>query len=169
LRNVFADGDAWFATGDLMRKDAQGYFYFVDRLGDTFRWKGENVATSEVAEAISAFPSIADANVYGVAVPGTEGRAGMAAIALKGPLDLASLRSHLMKLLPAYARPLFLRVRQGLEVTATFKHQKGRLVSDGYDPSLIEDPIYFDHAARQAFVPLDAALYDDIRCGRIRV
>ncbi|MGB9369359.1 MAG: long-chain-acyl-CoA synthetase [Xanthobacteraceae bacterium] len=169
LRNVFATGDAWFATGDLMRKDEHGYFYFVDRLGDTFRWKGENVATSEVAEAIAMFPSIADANVYGVAIPGTEGRAGMAAIVLKGPLDLASLRSHLMRLLPPYARPLFLRVQQGLDVTTTFKHQKSRLTSDGYDPSRIEDPLYFDHPARQTFVPLNAALYDDIRRGQIRV
>jgi fatty-acyl-CoA synthase len=169
LRNVFATGDAWFATGDLMRKDEHGYFYFVDRLGDTFRWKGENVATSEVAEAIAMFPSIADANVYGVAIPGTEGRAGMAAIVLRGPLDLASLRSHLMRLLPPYARPLFLRVQQGLDVTATFKHQKSRLASDGYDPSRIEDPLYFDHPARQTFVPLNAALYDDIRRGQIRV
>ena len=74
LRNVFAKGDAWFATGDLMRKDDQGYFYFVDRLGDTFRWKGENVATAEVADAITAHSAIADADVYGVSVPGTEGR-----------------------------------------------------------------------------------------------
>ena len=89
LRNVFAGGDAWFATGDLMRKDEQGYFYFVDRVGDTFRWKGENVATSEVAEAIGALPQVAEANVYGVAIPGTDGRAGMAAMVLKGRLDLA--------------------------------------------------------------------------------
>jgi fatty-acyl-CoA synthase len=115
------------------------------------------------------FPSVADANVYGVAIPGTEGRAGMASIVLKGPLDLASLRSHLMKLLPPYARPLFLRVQQGLDMTATFKHQKSQLTSDGYDPSRIEDPLYFDHPARQTFVPLNAALYDDIRRGQIRV
>ena len=156
-------------TGDLMREDEHGYFYFVDRLGDTFRWKGENVATAEVAEAIAAFPSIADANVYGVAIPGTEGRAGMAAIVPKGPLDLASLRSHLIRVLPPYARPVFLRVQQGLDVTATFKHQKSRLAADGYDPGRIEDPLYFDHPARQSFVPLDPALYDDIRRGQIRV
>ena len=113
LRNVFTTGDAWFATGDLMRKDEHGYFYFVDRLGDTFRWKGENVATSEVAEAIAMFPSIADANVYGVAVPGTEGRAGMAAIVLKGAArSRVASKPPDERLLPPYARPLFLRVQQ---------------------------------------------------------
>src|SRR5262249_59308320 len=86
LRDVFKPGDAWFRTGDLMRKDAAGFFYFVDRLGDTFRWKGENVSTSEVAEAITSFPGVADATVYGVAVPGADGRAGMAAVgAQPGP------------------------------------------------------------------------------------
>ena len=107
LRDVFARGDAWYRTGDLMRKDANGFFYFVDRIGDTFRWKGENVATSEVAEAIAAFPGIAEATVYGVAVPGTEGAAGMATLVVDGALDLAELRRHLARSLPPYARPLF--------------------------------------------------------------
>ena len=169
LRNVFAKGDAWFATGDLMRKDDQGYFYFVDRLGDTFRWKGENVATAEVADAITAHSAIADADVYGVSVPGTEGRAGMAALVLKGELDLRSFRSHLARLLPVYARPVFLRVRPAICVTATFKHAKSGLASEGYDPSLVEDTVYFDHPAQQAFVPLDRSLYKDIADGRIRL
>jgi fatty-acyl-CoA synthase len=169
LRNVFANGDAWFATGDLMRKDEQGYFYFVDRLGDTFRWKGENVATAEVADAITAHPAIADADVYGVSVPGTEGRAGMAALVLRDELDLSSFRSHLARVLPAYARPVFLRVRPAIAVTATFKHAKSSLVSEGYDPSLVQDTVYFDHPARQAFVPLDRSLYEDIADGRIRL
>src|SRR6266480_4658503 len=110
LRNAFDPGDAWFRTGDLMRQDAQGYFYFVDRVGDTFRWKGENVATSEVAEAICAFRGVTDANVYGVQIPGTEGRAGMAAL-VADELDLAAFRNHLIARLPGYARPLFLRLR----------------------------------------------------------
>jgi len=169
LRDVFEKGDAWFATGDLMRRDAHGYFYFVDRLGDTFRWKGENVATSEVAEAITAFAAIAEANVYGISIPGTEGRAGMAALVLKGELDLAAFRSHLAGRLPPYARPLFLRIKRAIDVTATFKHMKGGLASEGYDPSRIEDLIYFDDPARQAFVPLDQTLYDGIQRGRIRV
>jgi fatty-acyl-CoA synthase len=169
VRDVLEKGDAWFATGDLMRKDAQGYFYFVDRVGDTFRWKGENVATSEVADAIAEFPAVADVSVYGVAVPGAEGRAGMAAIVPKGELDLAALRQHLAARLPVYARPLFLRIRDGLDVTGTFKHSKAGLVAEGYNPRAVADILYFDHPATQAFVPLDAALHDDISAGRIRL
>ena len=84
LHDVFKKGDAWFRTGDLMRRDDHGYFYFVDRIGDTYRWKGENVATSEVAEALSTVPGIREANVYGVSVPGMDGRAGMAALVVDG-------------------------------------------------------------------------------------
>jgi fatty-acyl-CoA synthase len=169
LRSVFEERDAWFATGDLMRKDEQGYFYFVDRLGDTYRWKGENVATSEVAEAITTFAAISEANVYGVSIPGTEGRAGMAALVLDGELDLQAFRHHLAERLPPYARPLFLRVRSSMEVTATFKHTKGGLAGEGYDPSRIEDRLYFDHPAKQAFVPLDKKIYDEIQRGWIRL
>jgi fatty-acyl-CoA synthase len=151
-----------------MRKDAQGYFYFVDRVGDTFRWKGENVATSEVADAIAEFLAVADVSVYGVTVPGAEGRAGMAAIVPKGALDLAAFRRHLAARLPVYARPLFLRIRDGLDITGTFKHSKSGLVAEGYNPRAVADVLYFDHPAAQAFVPLDAALHDDIEAGRIR-
>src|SRR5262249_45593870 len=95
LRSVFRPGDAWFRTGDLMRRDEKGYVYFVDRIGDTFRWKGENVATSEVSEAICAFPGITHADVYGVPVPGADGRAGMAVLVSDGELDLVAFRTHL--------------------------------------------------------------------------
>jgi fatty-acyl-CoA synthase len=169
LRDVFEPGDAWFRTGDLMRKDASGYFYFVDRVGDTFRWKGENVSTSQVSETISAFSGIKDASVYGVAVPGQEGRAGMAAIVGDGAVDLAALRAHLAAHLPEYARPLFLRVRNEIEVTATFKHKKHDLMREGYDPAGTTDPIYFDDRARRAFVPLDQALFDRIQAGQLRL
>jgi fatty-acyl-CoA synthase len=169
LRDVFARGDAWYRTGDLMRKDAGGFFYFVDRIGDTFRWKGENVATAEVAEAIAAFAGVTEATVYGVAVPGSEGAAGMATIVADGALDLAALREHLAHRLPAYARPLFVRIKDCIEVTATFKHRKHELKREGYDPEATTDAIYFDDPARQAFVRLDAQRYRDILAGTVRL
>jgi fatty-acyl-CoA synthase len=169
LRNVFAAGDAWFRTGDLMRQDARGYFYFVDRIGDTFRWKGENVSTAEVAEAINRFPGIRDANVYGVEVPGRDGRAGMAAIVADGSLDLAGLRAHLHALLPDYARPLFLRVCGELAVTMTFKQKKIDLVAQGFDPAGTSDAIYFDDPQTGAFVQVDPVRYARIVSEAIRL
>ena len=169
LRNVFEPGDAWFRTGDLMRKDEKGYFYFVDRIGDTFRWKGENVATSEVSEAICTFPGVKEANVYGVAIPGTDGRAGMAALVTDHELDLGAFRTHLVDRLPEYARPLFLRIRNEMEVTATFKHTKNDFVRQGCDPEATADVIYFNDAESRAFVRLDKPLYDRIQTGQIRL
>jgi len=168
FRDVFEPGDAWFRTGDLMRRDEKGFFYFVDRIGDTFRWKGENVATSEVSEAICAFPGVKEANVYGVAIPGTDGRAGMAALVAHDGLDLAALRTHLINRLPEYARPLFLRIQSELEVTATFKHTKNGVVRQAYDPAATGDVIYFNDAERHAFVRLDKATYDRIQIGQTR-
>ncbi len=169
LRDVFAKGDIWFRTGDLMRKDDDGYFYFVDRIGDTFRWKGENVSTTEVEEAIGQYAGVLESNVYGVQVPGRDGRAGMAAIVASPDLNLADLRAHLGKRLPDYAQPVFLRIRSDIEVTATFKQKKVDLVKQGFDPSTIGDPIYFNDPAIKSFVRLDAALYDDIRAGKVRL
>src|SRR6202012_5141592 len=137
LRYVFKKGDSWFRTGDLMRRDEHGYFYFVDRIGDTFRWKGENVATSEVAEALGVIPGIKEANVYGVAVPGQEGRAGMAALVVDATFDPKLLGVRLKDNLPAYARPVFLRVQPEMEVTGTFKQRKVELVKEGFDPATI--------------------------------
>ena len=169
LRDVFELGDAWVRTGDLMRKDEQGYFYFVDRIGDTFRWKGENVATSEVSEAICAFPGVKHANVYGVSIPAAEGRAGMAAVVAEDPLDLAGFRKHLVSLLPSYARPLFLRIRTEVEVTSTFKYSKTELVRQGYDPVATNDMLYFDNLESGAFTRLDKELYERIQVGGIRL
>jgi fatty-acyl-CoA synthase len=169
LRDAFERGDAWFRTGDLMRKDEKGHFYFVDRVGDTFRWKGQNVATSEVSEAICAFPGIKEAAVYGVVIPGTDGRAGMAALVSDDDVDLAGLRAHLISRLPDYARPLFLRLRRRMDATATFKYAKTEFVRQGYDPTATTDAIYFNDPARHAFVRLDQALYDRIRTGQIRL
>jgi len=169
LRNAFAPGDAWYRTGDLMRMDASGFFYFVDRVGDTFRWKGENVATTEVAAAVAACRGIEDAAVYGVRVPGTEGAAGMAAIVVDDEFDLAEFHEHLARLLPGYARPLFLRVTKNIAATATFKHAKNELQSQGFDPAATRDPLYFDDPARNAFVPLDPDLYARIAAGTVRI
>jgi fatty-acyl-CoA synthase len=169
LHNVFARGDCWFRTGDLMRMDAGGFFYFVNRIGDTFRWKGENVATSEVTAAIMAFAGIREATVYGVRVPGAEGSAGMAAIVTDGTLDLAGFRQHLRRRLPPYAVPKFLRVADRIATTSTFKHTTSDLQRGGFDPAATSDPIYFDDAAKDAFVPLDSALYRAIKTAEVRL
>jgi len=169
LRNVFETGDAWFRTGDLMRKDKNGYFYFVDRIGDTFRRKGENVSTTEVSEAITALPGVREANVYGVKIPGTEGRAGMAALVVDGSFELAAFRRHLAARLPAYACPLLLRLVHEIEVTVSFKQKKTELVREGYDPSVIKDAIYFNDAGKCAFVRLDEQLYNLIQAGQCKV
>ena len=159
----------WFRTGDLLKRDALGYFYFIDRIGDTFRWKGENVATSEVAEAISVFPGIKEANIYGVLVPGTDGRAGMASIVAAGALDLGKFKAHLDKNLAAYARPIFLRMQPEIEVTATFKHRKIELVRDGYDPRLVKEPLLFLDPVDSQYIPLTPELHDRIKAGEIRL
>jgi fatty-acyl-CoA synthase len=168
LRNVFEPGDAWVRTGDLMRKDDKGYFYFVDRIGDTFRRKGENVATTEVSQAICAFRGVSEANVYGVRVPNTEGRVAMAALVAEDNLDLAGLRKHLARCLPAYARPVFLRIRTAFDVTGTFKYSKTELIRQGYNPLASGDALYFDSLESEAFVQFDKEFYDRIQSGGIR-
>jgi len=169
LRNVFAEGDAYFRTGDLLRMDAEGYFYFVDRIGDTFRWKGENVATSEVAEVLSVAKGVREANVYGVEVPGQEGRAGMAALVVDEGFDPALLYAHLEQALPGYARPLFLRIGSELETTGTFKHRKIDLVKEGFDPGRLTDPVLIADAKAKSYVPLDADRYARIASGEVRL
>ncbi len=169
LHDVFVPGDAWFRTGDLMRTDADGYFYFVDRIGDTFRWKGENVATSEVVEIVSGFVGVVDACVYGIAVPGCDGRAGMAALVTDENFDLPEFRDYLMQRLPDYARPIFLRLLREIAVTTTFKQKKTEMVRQGADPSAIPDRLYFDDPRAEAYVPMEPALYKDIVSGRIRL
>jgi fatty-acyl-CoA synthase len=169
LRDVFAAGDRWFRTGDLMRRDAAGYYYFIDRIGDTFRWKGENVSTTQVAEILCSFPGVREANVYGVAVPGHDGRVGMAALVCDGDLDLKALHAQLAARLPLYARPAFLRIRGEIEVTGTFKQRKIDLVKEGFDPLRIGDPLYVADPVSDAFRPLDASLYRRIIDGETRL
>jgi len=158
LRNVFAPGDAWYRTGDLMRQDEQGFFYFVDRVGDTFRWKGENVSTTEVAAVIAACPGVAEAAVYGVSVPGAEGRAGMAALVVDKDFEL-----------PGYARPLFVRIVSAIELTGTFKLRKQELALEGYDPARVRDALYVDDPEAGAYVALDAKLHGRLLAGTLRI
>jgi len=169
LRDVFAPGDAWYRTGDLMRQDEQGFFYFVDRVGDTFRWKGENVSTTEVAGVIAACRGVADAAVYGVEVPGTEGRAGMAALVIDEHFDLDELRRELLERLPEYARPVFLRIVSSMELTGTFKLRKQELVREGYDPARVGDALYMIDVAIGAYVPLDTGLHARLKAGKLRL
>ena len=169
LRDVFAKGDAWFRTGDLMKIDDGGFFHFVDRLGDTFRWKGENVATSEVNEAILECPGVIEAVTYGVLVPGADGRAGMAAIVTNDRFDLGKFRDHLSQRLPAYACPAFIRLNAALESTETFKQKKHDLIRAGFDPREVADPLFFREPKSGNFLPLDADAHAGLVQGTIRL
>jgi fatty-acyl-CoA synthase len=169
LRDVFVHGDAWFRTGDLMQLDDKGFFHFVDRIGDTFRWKGENVATSEVNDAVHDCPGVVDATTYGVSIPGTDGRAGMSAIMINEGFDLAALADHLAARLPAYARPVFIRIAGELDTTETFKQKKSQLAREGFDPSVISDPLLVTEPKSGAYVALDVETYARIVDGSIRL
>ncbi|XP_072290619.1 long-chain fatty acid transport protein 2-like [Eucyclogobius newberryi] len=171
LHDVFKKGDQYFNSGDMLWVDNEGFVYFHDRVGHTFRWKGENVATTEVADSMSMTDCIQEANVYGVSVPGHEGRAGMAAIVLREGVtfDSTAVFKVVLNLLPAYARPLFIRVQESLDVTGTFKHQKRKLTEDGFNPSQISDPLYFLDLKEKDYVPLTLNVYDSVVKGTIKV
>ncbi len=171
LRDVFREGDAWFRSGDLLRRDARGFYFFVDRIGDTFRWKGENVSTQEVAEALSCDPAVKLAAVYGVEVPGCEGRAGMAALVLEdgAQLDGEELHARLSQALPSYARPAFLRVRSQAELTGTFKVRKVELQAQGFDPERVDDPLYYRDDAARTFSALTPQVLADICSGEVKL
>jgi fatty-acyl-CoA synthase len=169
LRDVQAKGDAWFRTGDLMRLDQQGYFHFVDRIGDTFRWKGENVATSEVNEAVADGAGVAEATTYGVEIPGADGRAGMTAIVIDSRFDLQEFAAHLSRRLPAYACPVMIRICAALDTTETFKQKKQELVRDGFDPHQVTDPLFFREPKSGEYRPVDAQAYARILDGSIRL
>jgi fatty-acyl-CoA synthase len=169
LRDVFASGDAWFRTGDLMKLDDAGFFHFVDRIGDTFRWKGENVATSEVNEAVAECPDVVDATTYGVTIPGCDGRAGMVAIVAGGGFDLADFKERLSRRLPAYACPVMVRFCNELDTTETFKRKKQQLAREGFDPRLVTDPLFFKDPKSGAYRPVDAEAYARILDGSIRL
>jgi fatty-acyl-CoA synthase len=169
LRDVLAKGDAWFRTGDLMRCDESGYFHFVDRVGDTFRWKGENVATSEVNEAVLDCPGVVDAATYGVEIKNADGRAGMAAIVVDERFEFEAFGERLAQRLPAYACPVFVRICATLDNTETFKQKKQALIGEGFDPGRVADPVLFRDPASGAYRPLDADGYAAIMDGAIRL
>ncbi|KAI1463613.1 fatty acid transporter [Daldinia caldariorum] len=191
-RDVFKKGDVWFRTGDAMRLDAEGRLFFVDRLGDTFRWRSENVSTTEVGDVVGAFAQIAEANVYGVLVPNADGRAGCAAVvAAEGTsigaediasgkgLDLKGLAEHCLANLPRYAVPIFLRVVKQLEYTATMKLQKGPLRSEGIDLDVIEeaakengkepDTIYWLPPGQKTYVPFTRKDLQNLKGGKVQL
>ncbi|KUH86387.1 MULTISPECIES: long-chain-acyl-CoA synthetase FadD6 [unclassified Mycobacterium] len=168
VRNAFRDGDVWFNTGDLMRSQGFGHASFTDRLGDTFRWKGENVATTEVESAISADPQVEECTVFGVEVEGTGGRAGMAAIQLKEgqEFDGKALAKAAYDKLPGYAVPLFVRVVEELAHTSTFKSQKVDLRKEGYNVEEIDDPIYVLSGRDEGYVEFYDAYPKEVADGK---
>jgi acyl-CoA synthetase (AMP-forming)/AMP-acid ligase II len=168
LQDVFKRGDRYFDSGDLIELHERRWLSFVDRIGDTFRWKGENVSTNEVAEILSGARGLLEANVYGVRVPGTEGRAGMAALKVTADFDLESFGAFVMEQLPGYQRPLFIRLLDGeMRATSTFKHQKVDYREEGFDPSAIRDPLYLLSGGR--YLPIDADLFASIGRGELVV
>lgn len=152
LKDVLAQGDRWYRTGDLMRKDAAGFYYFLDRLGDTYRWKGENVSTTEVANVVRECPGVLDAIIYGIAVPGTEGRAGMAAITTTKDFSFETLADYLKLNLPSYARPIYIRLCKSLDTTGTFKLTKSRFLAEGFEGT--QDPVWTYSPCADKFVPI---------------
>ncbi|XP_064258058.1 LOW QUALITY PROTEIN: long-chain fatty acid transport protein 1-like [Passer domesticus] len=167
VRDVLAKGDQAYLSGDVLVMDDLGYLYFRDRAGDTFRWRGENVSSTEVEGALSRLLGQADVAVYGVEIPGVEGRAGMAAIADPAArVDVGALYPALCPLLPPYARPVFIRLRPRLDSTSTFKLQKTRLRGEGWDPRVVAEPLFVLDPQRGRYVPLDAEMHARLCSGK---
>ncbi|XP_004835483.1 very long-chain acyl-CoA synthetase [Heterocephalus glaber] len=164
LRDVFKKGDVYFNSGDLLMIDHDNFIYFHDRVGDTFRWKGENVATTEVADIMGLVEFVQEVNVYGVPVPGHEGRIGMASIKMKEnyEFDGKKLFKHIADYLPTYARPRFLRIQDTIEITGTFKHRKVILAEEGFNPTVIKDAMYFLDDTAKTYVPMTEDIYNAI-------
>ncbi|CAG9784544.1 unnamed protein product [Diatraea saccharalis] len=171
VRDVFTHGDQAFISGDILVADELGYLYFRDRTGDTFRWRGENVSTTEVEAAVSRVADQRDAVVYGVEVPNVEGRAGMCGVVdPEGTLDLEEMSRALARDLPAYARPVFIRRMASVDLTGTFKMKKVELQKEGFDPSLIKkDKLYYLDVKSGSYLPLGPEEYEKIVNGKIRL
>ncbi|XP_029986768.1 very long-chain acyl-CoA synthetase-like [Sphaeramia orbicularis] len=171
LRDVLKKGDMYFNSGDLMRLDQDNFIYFQDRVGDTFRWKGENVATTEVSDILTMNKCLKEASVYGVQVPGHEGRIGMAAVTLTDGVEFdgVHLYDHVVRYLPSYARPYFIRIQDTVAVTGTFKQMKVKLVEEGFDPARIQEPVYVLDHTENSYVRLSHHVYSCITSGHIRL
>lgn len=167
VRDAFKDGDVWFNTGDLMRSQGFGHAAFADRLGDTFRWKGENVATTEVEAGLSGDAQVEEATVFGVEVPGAGGRAGMVALQLKSgaEFDGAALARTAYAHLPPYAVPLFVRIVPEIAHTSTFKSQKVELRKQGYGED-VKDPLYVLAGREDGYVPFYPEYVDEVKDGK---
>ncbi len=171
FRDVFEKGDAWFNSGDLVFSQGFKHIQFVDRLGDTFRWKGENVSTSEVEKVINTLDQVDESTAYGVLIPGTDGRAGMVAIIPATGVeafDLKALVETVRKALPAYAVPKFVRFKEAFETTGTHKIKKKVLRDEGFDPNVVDDPLYVLLPEGAAYQPLTGELYQEIATGKHR-
>lgn len=170
LRDAFRKGDMWFNTGDMLRNMGFRHAQFADRLGDTFRWKGENVATQEVEKALDTFPGISSSAVFGITMPKSDGKAGMAAVVKddKAPLDLSKLAGHLKASLPKYAIPLFVRFVPDFEWTATHKIKKTNLKNEGYDLGQIKENIYVLLPGSEKYEALTDEIYRNILDGKYR-
>ncbi|KAF4316187.1 hypothetical protein JM18_008708 [Phytophthora kernoviae] len=163
LTDVFKKGDMYFRTGDLFKEDEKHCWHFVDRVGDTFRWKGENVATNEVAEAVSKFPGLSEICIYGVEVPGNEGRACMAAMVFdEKTFNLGEFAQFMKKRLPSFAMPLFLRKLETMSVTGTMKHEKAKLRKEGMDPSKVSDRLWVFNRAKDQYELLTSDTYHQV-------
>ena len=167
VTDAFKQGDRFYNTGDLLMLHEDDWLSFADRVGDTFRWKGENVSTNEVAEILNGAPGVLESNVYGVKVPGAEGRAGMASLNCSEDFSMDRLEGYVRENLPVYMRPYFVRLQRDMRITGTFKHQKTDYRKEGFDPSVVQDPLYFLDGEK--YVPLDQALFDDLSAGRVNV
>ncbi|XP_076086204.1 long-chain fatty acid transport protein 2-like [Mytilus galloprovincialis] len=164
VRNVFKEGDAYFNFGDSLYLDKDYFAYFHDRVGDTFRWKGENVSTTEVSNIISQLPFILDANVYGVTVPGHDGKAGMVSLTIKenielSPEKLQHIYTHCEQKLPKYARPLVLRIEKDMRTTSTYKQHKVTLMKEGFDPEIVSDPMFYLSSEANTYLPLNSTTH----------
>ena len=198
MHDVFREGDVYFRTGDLVRQDKEGFIYFVDRIGDTYRWNGENVATSEVSQLMSKFEAFDEINVFGVEVKGNDGKAGMAAITLANTdnssgetpsaddsgsvapskkltyedvekhVDMSELYTFVSKQMASYQQPLFIRFQASMETTGTFKHKKMDWVKQGYDPNEVDDPLYFKDKQQKKYVRLTDEVHRGILDGKYR-